>query len=322
MNDVRIVQGMRDLIPEYCAQKEALRNRIESVFVKYGYEKIETPGIEYYETYRTAFGKMQDEEMYRFFDSNGELLTLRVDMTVPIARVCATRYANTEGPYRFRYCADVFKVRHTFAGKRSQVTDCGVELIGLDSSADIEVLKCALEVMDSLGFDYQLEIGDSQFFKKACRLLGIDEADMTVLAERIDQKDIPALQTIAQSFGLQAEDFFEQLPLLNGPDALSRAEKICFSDELSKEVAMLREINDKLNFLGYAKHILFDFGKVPHLNYYTGLIFEGFVSGAGVGVLSGGRYDSLLQKFGRDMPACGFSVKLDYLLDVPQEVSR
>lgn len=322
MNDIRIPQGMRDLIPADCVRKEELRNRIEKVFMQYGYEKIETPEIEYYETYRTAFGKMQDEEMYRFFDPNGETLTLRIDMTVPIARVCATRYINASGPFRFRYCADVFKVRHTFAGKRSQVTDCGIELIGSDSSSDIEVLKCALEVMDSIGFSYQLEIGNSDFFRRACRLLGIDDKDMSALAELIDRKDLPQLRTVTESLGMDHADFFEQLPLLNGSGVIDRAEEISFSKELKQEVQMLKNLKTQLNHLGCTEHLLFDFGKVPHLNYYTGLIFEGYVNGVGVGVLSGGRYDSLLKKFGRDMPACGFSVKLDYLLDVPQEVSE
>ena len=315
MSDIRIPQGMRDLIPEDCWKKEQLKNRIEEVFERYGYAKIETPEIEYYETYRTAFGQLHDEEMYKFFDPSGEAMTLRIDMTVPIARVCATRYLNARPPFKFRYCADVFKVRHTFAGKRSQVTDCGVELIGEDSASDLEVLKCALEVMGSLGVDYQLEIGNSDFFRKACRQLNINDHDMDILADLVDRKALPELNEAAEAMGIKQPEFFEALPLLNGAGALEEAERISFSKELRQEVETLKQLDQQLNALGYGKHLLFDFGKVPHLNYYTGIIFEGYVSGVGVGVLSGGRYDSLLQKFGRDLPACGFSVKLDYLLD-------
>ena len=83
----------------------------------------------------------------------------------------------------------------------------------------------------------------------------------------------------------------------------------------------LIEFVSGLKELGYEKHITFDLGKVPHLNYYSGLLFEGFVEGIGTSVLSGGRYDTLAEKFGSPMPAIGFSVKLDYVLPVLEKVA-
>ena len=149
MNQIRIPQGMRDLISEECEKKEALKHRIENVFRSYGYRQLKTPAIEYLETYTNAYGDVKDEEMYKFFDQEGKTLALRTDMTVPIARMCASKFANAKPPFRFRYSSDVFKVRHTFAGQRSEVTDCGIELIGCDSKADLEVLCTALDTMFS-----------------------------------------------------------------------------------------------------------------------------------------------------------------------------
>ena len=327
MNQIRIPQGMRDLISEECEKKEALKNRIENVFRSYGYRQLKTPAIEYLETYTNAYGDVKDEEMYKFFDQEGKTLALRTDMTVPIARMCASKFANAKPPFRFRYSSDVFKVRHTFAGQRSEVTDCGIELIGCDSKADLEVLCTALDTMQAIGAeDYVLEIGNSEFFRSACSAVALSEEESSQLAQLIDRKSLVELQEYLQTLKIDAGavSFFTQLPMLGGrEEVLDRAEEVSFNDALKEEVKTLRDLYRDLKALGYEKHISFDFGKVPHLDYYTGIIFEGYVGNVGASVLSGGRYDSLLKKFGRDLPACGFSVKLDALIDIlPKEEQK
>ena len=324
MNQIRIPQGMRDLICEECEKKDALKGRIEQVFSSYGYRPLKTPAIEYFATYANAYGEVKDEEMYQFFDQEGKTLTLRPDMTVPIARMCASKYANAQPPFRFRYCSDVFKVRHTFAGQRSEVTDCGIELIGCDAKSDLEVLAAAFDTMAAIGAaDYVLEIGNSEFFRSACTAEKLTEEQTKKLAELIDRKSMVELEEYLQTLQLEESvvRFFMQLPMLGGGEEIfAQAEEISFNDSLKSEVKTLRNLYQDLKALGYDKRVRFDFGKVPHLDYYTGIIFEGYVSNVGTSVLSGGRYDSLLKKFGRDLPACGFSVKLDALLDIlPEE---
>lgn len=320
MNQIQIPLGMRDILLDECTAKKQLQKRIEKVFKSYGYHEIETPSVEFYQTYQNAFGPLNDEEMYKFIDQDGQILTLRMDMTVPIARVCASKFNKKQPPYRFHYCSSVYKVRQTFAGKRGEVTDCGVELIGLDSSHDLEVLCCALDTMESLNVeDYQLEIGNSDFFKGACKALNFDEEQTNTLADLIDRKSMVELKEYVNQLNISelAASFLNELPMLcGGPEILEKALEYSFNDTLKEEVSQLIDIYQKLDTLGYGKHVTFDLGKVPHLDYYTGIIFEGFVSEVGHSILSGGRYDSLLNKFGRDLPACGFGVKLDYLLDV------
>ena len=96
---------------------------------------------------------------------------------------------------------------------------------------------------------------------------------------------------------------------------LDKAYAYCFDDSLKQVLDSMKECIQSLDVLGYLENVTIDLGKVAHLDYYTGIIFEGYVSGVGTSVLSGGRYDCLLKKFGRDLPACGFSVKLDPLID-------
>ncbi|MGX8834118.1 ATP phosphoribosyltransferase regulatory subunit [Amedibacillus sp. YH-ame6] len=321
MKQFRIPEGTRDLILTESKMKRILERRIEQVFDSYGFQEIITPSIEYYQTYQTGFETVKDEQMYKFFDHNGSILTLRMDMTVPIARVVTTKFKDQKPPFRFRYCADVFKVKEYFAGKRNEVSDCGVELIGLeDYESDLEMLVCALEVMDAMKQDsYTLEIGNVNFFMQACKDLSLANDTIETLADFIDRKSMIELEEYLTSLDLNEGDktFFLQLPWLCGDGAILKdAQAYCFNEHLKAILENLQLIDAQLCELGFEGKFTFDLGKVPHLNYYSGIIFEGFVEGIGTSVLSGGRYDTLLEKFGEAMPAIGFSVKLDYVLPV------
>lgn len=321
MKKFAIPEGTRDLILGECTAKKRLQDAIEQVFDSYGYKEIVTPSIEFYQTYQTGFEQIQDEAMYKFFDHNGSILTLRMDMTVPIARVAATKFKDQNPPLRFRYCANVYKVKESFAGKRNEVTDCGIELLGLnEKQSDLEILVCALEVMECMQQEpYTLEIGNVNFFHTAVELLGLTKDETEILADLIDRKSLTELKEYLNTLMLTAADkqFFLQLPWLCGSaDMLEDALVCCFDERLKKIVENLQQLYRQLAELGYENRITFDLGKLPHLNYYSGILFEGFVPGIGTSVLSGGRYDSLLEKFGEPLPAIGFSVKLDAVLPV------
>lgn len=317
MQQIQLPQGMKDTILNECEKKKYLQNTLEQIFESFGYEEIITPTIEYYETYENAFKNIQTTDMYKFFDENGRILTLRTDMTVPITRVCASKFKDSKPPFRYRYTSNVFKVRQKFAGKRSEVTDCGIELIGLDSKSDVQVLSCALEVMKNFK-NYTLEIGNVQFFQAAYKVVRLSTEEVNTLANLIDKKSMVDLKVYLDSLYLSEKivDFFMHLPFLCGDvNILDEAYTYCFDDSLKDVLDSMKECIQSLKELGYLENVTVDLGKVAHLDYYTGIIFEGYVSGVGTSILSGGRYDCLLKKFGRDLPACGFSVKLDPLID-------
>ncbi len=314
MRQIELPRGMRDTLPQVCRKKRELQGKIEAVYENYGYQPVETPLIEFWSTYANAFGSIREEEMYKFVDESGQILALRTDMTLPIARICASKYQNAEPPFRFYYSSNVYKVRQAFAGKRNEVTDCGIELIGLDESSDAEVLSCAMDVMKEVFSDsFTLEVTDCRFFKRAAAAAGLSAEDTKILADLIDRKSLPDLDTYLKGLRLDppVRNFFERMPLLNGENALDEAEEVCFDDALREVIRGLRELYAVMEKIGYAGYMTFDLGKLPHLDYYTGIIFEGFAYGYPAGVLSGGRYDALLKKLGRDLPACGFGVKLD-----------
>ena len=324
MKQVKLPVGLRDSFTKTCQKKKKLQEKIEHVFASYGYEEITTPSIEYYQTYYKAFETLEDRNMYKFFDQDGEILTLRMDMTVPIARAITSHGIDNEKPVRLRYCENVYTVCQSFAGKRNEVTDCGIELIGLDQNSDIEVVSCALDAMRCIqSKSYIVEIGNVQFFKTACDALNLKEDIRMQLADLIDRKSMVELEDYLESLDMPAKAriFFLRLPFLAGKEQiLNLAYDISFTNDLKKIVVELKNLYKKLSELGYEKEVTFDLAKVPHLHYYTGIIFEGFIEGIGSAVLSGGRYDHLLEKFGPEQGACGFSVKLDEIVDqMPDE---
>lgn len=320
-NKYVIPEGMRDLILGECEVKKKLQKDIEEVLDKWGYKEVITPTIEYYQTINSGFQNLREEEVYKFFDSKGKILVLRPDMTVPIARVVATKFKNIKKPIRFRYTADVFRLHKNFGGKKNEYTDCGVELIGLkDRESDLEILEAALETLEVLGdTKFKLEIGHMDFFSAAIKDLNLDEERREKLATLIDKKSLKALSDYLNELELSDEykDFFNELPLLfGGIEVIEKAKKLAFNNELKESILYLEGLYNSLKALGYTKSITFDLSMVPRLNYYTGLIFRGFVDGVGATVLSGGRYDTLIRNFGEDYPAIGFSVNLDTLLNV------
>ena len=320
MNQIKIPAGSRDCMPGEVRRKRHLKHIIERVFANSGCRPISTPAMEYLSTYTTAFADADESEMFRIQDGNGDMLVLRLDMTVPIARTASTKLRD-ERPLRLFYTEDVFKQRKLFGGKRSEVTDCGVEMIGVSSRGDLEILALACQVMDAIGRGgWILETGDIRFFQSAVETLGLDDDTAAELADLIDRKSLPDLELYLEEHSIHQKEFFLMLPLLSGgQEAIRMAMEVAFTPEQKACLHRLSELMSQLDQLGYGDCISVDLGKIPHLNYYTSLIFEAYCPGIGTSVLSGGRYDSLLEKFGSPELACGFSVKLDYLTDSEPE---
>lgn len=315
MKKIRIPAGLRDFAGGEELARQSIVNTLQMLFAQFGYRRISTPAIEYYSTYQLGYRDAEDEAFYKFFDGDGRILALRSDMTIPIARYASALDAK-DAPYRFTYSEDVYKVNASFAGRRNEVTDCGIERIG-GVDGDIEVLWLAAKVMEMIGGDnYVLEIGSAPLFQKAAELAGLHAEQKQVLADLTDRKSMADLNNFLEGNvkDKQLRLFFEKLPLLNGgTEVLRDVAKLTSYTILARECESLMSLYEGLAKLGVGDCIAFDPGKIPHLNYYTGIIFEGYRQGAGHSVLSGGRYDELLGRFGNPMGAIGFGVKIDYL---------
>lgn len=313
-------EGTRDLILDECIVKRAIERDIDDIFYKWGYKEIITPTVEFYETFNHDSQTLKEEDMYKFFDNRGRILVLRPDMTIPIARVVETKFKDESLPIKLRYNSNVFRVHASLGGKRNEYTDCGVELIGLeDKKSDLEVLVLALEALEKLGLsDFKLEIGNIGFFEGVFETLNISKESKEIIAQYIEDKNLKNLEDYLDEIDIKDEykEFFNKLPWLFGDRSiLKEAKVLAFNEELKANLEYLENLYSELDILGYGNKVTFDLGMVPRLNYYTGIIFRGYGEGVGNTVLRGGRYDNLITIGEEYIPAIGFSLDINSVIE-------
>lgn len=311
--------GMKDIVPSECEQKLFIKNTLEEIFYSWGYERIITPTLEFYDTFQQYKNSLGQEEMYKFFDNKGRILVLRPDMTVPIARLVSTKFKDKKKPVRLQYYANVFRVNESLGGKRDEYTDCGIELIGKKGfNADIEVILLAIKALEKLRLkNFKLEIGHIGIMNSIFKKLNICDEKRNEIASLIEKKRVVDLQENLESLNLaeKEKEILNKLPwLFGGIELLENVLNMDVSEDVNSEVKYLKEIFNFLKDFGYDKNISFDLGRIPEPDYYTGIIFRAFTDGIGENILSGGRYDKLLSCFGNEEAAVGFSVKVDSLL--------
>lgn len=326
-NKGSIPNGMRDLVFKECDMRRKVKNSLESTFKSFGYDEIITPSVEYYRTFSRDNDNLKEEVVYKFFDENGRILILRPDMTIPIARVVGTKMKEVDVPIRLTYTSNIFRVNKTFGGKRNEYIDCGVELIGCkDECGDLEIIVTALEALKSIGINkFKVELGNINFFNKAFDAIGINKEDKEKLANLIEEKSLIELISYLDYLKLDKKykEFFVRLPWLFGDESvLNEGINLAFNDEIKNSLLYIKDLYEKLKVLGYTEYITFDLGMVPRVNYYTGIIFKGYMEGASSSILNGGRYDNLIKSFGRDIEAVGFSINVDTICENIEETNK
>jgi ATP phosphoribosyltransferase regulatory subunit len=299
-----IPPGTRDVLPEEMRELRAIGNRMRAAFEDAGYGEVHTPALEYEEVLLRGDARAAGAR-YRSFDDRGAVLALRSDMTIPIARVVATRYAEAEPPLRFSYLAHAWRATERGVGEPREFLQAGVELIGVPGAGgEAEVVALAIEALDQAGLRrHRVGIGDGALYRELLTSFGVPvEAHLPVL-ESLSRRDLVGLEGQVDQLGLGGEEreLLVRLPeLRGGPDVLDRA--------ASAGLDGLRALQNELAERGVADRVIFDLGLVRELGYYTGPVFEVYDPAVGFTLGGGGRYDELIGRFGRDLPACGLAV--------------
>ena len=315
-----IPEGTRDYTIEECFKRNKIIEKIKNIFRLWGYREVSTPTIEYFDNFNSKTKTLKEEEMYKFFDNRGHILVLRPDMTVPVARMVATKLKDLETPMKLSYCSSIFRVHESFLGGRNEHLDCGVELIGVkDKIGDLEIITTAIETLKNVtNKSFKLDIGYVNILKTAMNEMGITENQQEYIADLIEKKSLISLSEYVKSLNINES---EKELLIDFPNLFGEEDVIIKAKSLTKNKNILASINYLENIylglkqLGYEQYISIDMAMVPRLDYYTGIIFRGYIEGIGRNVLRGGRYDGLIKSFGRDMPAVGFSIGVELLLD-------
>lgn len=316
-------EGTQDLLFEACAARRLIEGRLQHLFAGRGFQEVMTPGLEFYDVFARTPQYFPQESMYKVVDNKGRLLVMRPDTTLPIARLTATKLQNYSLPIRLYYSQSVFRMGTLMNGASHEIRQMGVELLGAaEGKADLEILALGAQSLADCGVaDYRLEVGHIGIFKVLMERLEASAEQKEEITELIENKNYQALGCVLAPMEPQAEaKLLQELPhLFGGMEifAQSRALFETYDDgRLVQAVEDLEAICRTLDKLGLANKIIVDFGLVGQADYYTGVIFRGYIEEAGAPVLSGGRYDGLLGEFGREMPAIGFAVQMDLIADV------
>lgn len=310
-----IPPGTRDVLPDEMRELRRLRLALAEAFEKRGYGEVATPAIEYDEVLARGDGRTAGSA-YRFFDESGDLLALRSDMTLPIARLVASRYANAEPPLRFSYLAKAFRAVRPQRGQMREFEQVGVELIGAPAPAGtvevIEVLEAALDVA---GLDRAvIGLGDADLYRQLLAELGVEgEARDSILA-RLATHDLVGLEAeLSLQEGISDEQVATCLALSQlrgGSEVLEQARAIGGA-AVERATARIGETYEALEAKGAAGRVQIDLGLLRDLGYYSGAILEVYDPALGHVLGGGGRYDGLLKRFGLDLPAAGFALYLE-----------
>jgi ATP phosphoribosyltransferase regulatory subunit len=287
----------------------ALTDRVRGVFEEAGYGEVYTPTLEY----ETTFGRLDtfaNRPAYRVFDEQGNVLALRSDMTIPIARVVATRYSHVEPPFRFCYFAHAYRGVRPQRGQSRELLQAGVELIGSptpDGTAEVLSVLCA--ALDAAGLrTYRIGLGDASLYPELLEAVGIAPDQRERLLERLVVGDFVELERIVSSLELapaDAELLLHVPRTRGGPEILAD-----LSERLEAAALGMRAVHALLE-PQVAERVIFDLGLVRSLGYYTGAVFQVYDPAHGVPIGSGGRYDELLASFGRPLPAVGFALNVE-----------
>ncbi len=305
-------EGTRDLLFSECEARRRVRGALAELFQGRGYAEVITPEVEYYDLFIQSGNPIPQEALLKIEDRSGRIMVMRPDCTTPIARVAATRLRTSPLPQRLYYDQTVFRDRGAHRGERREIAQCGVELIGaVGEEADVEMVSMAVESLRCCGLkSFHIELGHAGFYRALAGRMNMTAGEMEGVRAAIEGKNFALLNDLLEPYrGRPAWAALRRLPyLFGGPEVLDEAEKLAGE---SACITYLRRLYDRLSAAGYGAYIRFDLGLVHQLDYYTGMVFRGYVEGAGAPVLSGGRYDNLMERFGRKAEATGFAVDAD-----------
>lgn len=300
-----IPSGTRDVLPDEMREIAAIVDTIRGVLADAGYGEVSTPSLEY----ESVLERGGQSAAYRVVDDRGHVLWLRSDLTIPIARVAATRYASAPPPLRFCSVANVFRPVTPHRGQMREALHAGAELLGSASpDGTAEILDLLCRALTAVGLEgYRIGIGSAALYPALLDAHEVAADERAHLIDALYTRDFVRLEHEVGELGLgdEATAMLTEAPQRRGGvDVFDGIE----GDVVSRLLAMYELLPGHV-----ADRVIFDLGLARELGYYTGAIFEVYAPGLGAPLAGGGRYDTLLERFGRDLPAVGFSITVDRL---------
>lgn len=316
-------EGTKDLIFEEYDRLKSLEDALCGNFERLGYMPIRTPSIEFYDLFDTSNRFLTQESMLKTNDFSGKILVLRPDSTAPIARAVSAKLKSEE-KLKIYYNQTVYRQHPHYRAMNAEEYQCGVEIIGgSEEKADTCALLTAFESLKTIKRSFKIEIGHSELLRALLEDLGLSDEEFLRI-----KNSIASLNTTALDFGRtidpRALEIARELPsLYGGSEAMAKARQLAVGKVKAQKILdYMEQLYCSFENAGYRNYIMYDMGIVQKIDYYTGIVFRGYIEGVGIAVLSGGRYDSLYGNYGRSRNACGFTIDISAIAESTKTTKR
>lgn len=312
-------EGVRDIYGEECERRLIVQENIHSIMKLYGFKDIQTPGFEFFDIFSQKRGSASSNEMFKFFDRDNNTLALRPDITPSIARCVAKYYKEEELQIRLCYIGNTYKNNSSYQGRLKEVCQLGAELMNDSTSdADGEIIALTIECLQKAGLDnFQVDIGHAQFFQGLVEEANLSKSEVAKLKKLIENKNIFGVEELLleKEISEELKEIFINLPsFFGGLEQLEQVKAKVKNESSCKAIERLENLYTILETYGLAKYATLDLGMLNHYDYYTGIIFKVYTYGTGEAIATGGRYDKLVEQFGKKASAVGVVIVLDQLM--------
>ena len=317
--------GFRDFSAEEATLREEIIFNVQQLFAKSGYTPIETPTLEIMDVLEA--GGHVPASPFKLFDSQGELLAMRPDVTMQVARMCSTRYAGCTAPLRFRYTQRVFREADTrLQAVTREMTQIGIECIGQKgAAADAEVIGLMTEALIAAGVpDFKLALATVGVLRALLAASQGTPAWQKSILQAYHASNFVDLDALTESESAQfvasgaRADVARAIRLLarirGGQEAIAAARLLVEPLKCADGLDEFEQTYALLCARGLRERIMIDFSVMSSFDYYTGVVFEAYAPQIGTSLGSGGRYDHMLAAYGQDRPAAGFAFYLEQVM--------
>lgn len=314
------LDGVKMLHHDEMRNYDRIQGKIISVIMNHGCKIIEMPSFEDYDVYQHFFPQLR-QQMVKTIDTDGRVLVLRPDVTLPIVETAAREFPRSNQLLKFGYVSTVFREYYGRSTYGKDFLQGGIEILG-DSSpeCDGEVIVTAAEILKAVGVEnIRIDIGTAAYTQALFDGLPLSEEQKATLKGYMAERNLVACKSYIASLPISsdARKALEALPVLFGPYAqtLSKARDYSINSGMLNALSRLERVYDYILYAGYADKVQLDFGFASRLGYYTDTVFKVYVDGALYDIIDGGRYDQLSSRFGVDRPACGFGMNINLLYE-------
>jgi ATP phosphoribosyltransferase regulatory subunit len=315
-------EGVETLYGDEYAFKDEILTNVKNTFRSFGYRQILTPTFEYFDMYKEMFGGIDFRQMLKFISPQGDVMVLRPDATIPVARMAAKSTRDQDEYLKFFYTAPIFRQLESQKGDEREFLQAGIEYFANPNpECDAEVIAIGIKTLLDNGINnFRIDLGQVGYLGSLLEEMEPDQQVRKRIIQLIESKNQGDLRWYLEQRSIDVrykELLLNVITMYGNPqEVLPLAQKCAINEGMRKAIDNCEEVVKILDDYGYGEYIIFDLGFTNPLNYYTGIIFKGYVDNFGKAILQGGRYDQLTQNFGTYKPACGFGININYLVEI------